>query len=338
MTCAIVIPYYQREDGVLRRALDSVFAQSYQDFHVIVVDDASPHSAERELAPLPHAQRDRIRIIHQINAGPGGARNTGLNAARGSEFVALLDSDDVWEAGHLQRAAAAIRKHDAGVFVAAITGGDEFHYHSSFDQILEKSDAQRLADAAPFYKVEDLAWRMVEDWSALHLSCLAMSQSVYTRARFETDLRLAGEDVLFFHDIFNIAKRTILSLSPGAIRGKGANMFHGVGNTEDVFIRQRACVLNMFDLMSRRPGASAAHRAMLAQRKRDVRLDVLWAQRDRVRSGRSLQLKELFSWFKKDPAILGTFLAYPLHRASGRRPGVDKSDPPIGGVRHDLDL
>ncbi len=75
----IIIPYYQKEPGILRRALSSVFAQTFQDFHVLVVDDQSPYPVDEELAPLSENMRERITIVRQPNQGPGGARNTGLD-------------------------------------------------------------------------------------------------------------------------------------------------------------------------------------------------------------------------------------------------------------------
>src|SRR5688572_21207423 len=93
----VVIPYYQKEPGILRRALASVFAQTLEDFHVLVIDDESPYPIADELAGLAQEKRERITVIRQPNGGPGGARNTGLdNVPADSDFVAFLDSDDVW--------------------------------------------------------------------------------------------------------------------------------------------------------------------------------------------------------------------------------------------------
>jgi succinoglycan biosynthesis protein ExoW len=107
---AVVIPYFQHAPGVLARTLAAVFAQDIQDrLDVIIVDDASPVSAANELANLNDAARASIRIIERKNGGPAAARNSGLAALpAGAEYVALLDSDDVWQRQHLARALAAL--------------------------------------------------------------------------------------------------------------------------------------------------------------------------------------------------------------------------------------
>ena len=82
----VIIPYYQKEPGILRRALTSVFAQTFSDFDVIVVDDQSPYPIDEELAPLPQDRMDRITVIRQPNAGPGGARKPVATGASLLEF------------------------------------------------------------------------------------------------------------------------------------------------------------------------------------------------------------------------------------------------------------
>jgi glycosyltransferase involved in cell wall biosynthesis len=79
--------------------LDSVFAQSYPHYQVIVINDGSPDTPELELTLAPYLKRV-IYITHETNHGPNGARNTGLRHAA-SEFVALLDSDDIWLPNYL---------------------------------------------------------------------------------------------------------------------------------------------------------------------------------------------------------------------------------------------
>jgi glycosyltransferase involved in cell wall biosynthesis len=94
---SVVIPFYRAR--YLREALQSVQAQTFTDYEIIVVDDGSPDQAEVERCLLDGGAR--IRYLRQENQGPAAARNTALRAARG-RFVAFLDSDDTWEPTYLQ--------------------------------------------------------------------------------------------------------------------------------------------------------------------------------------------------------------------------------------------
>jgi glycosyltransferase involved in cell wall biosynthesis len=89
---SIVIPAY-RSSCDIALALESVFAQTFDSFEVLVVNDGSPDSGELEAALAPY--RERIRYFAQPNRGAGAARNTAIRAARG-RYVAFLDADDRW--------------------------------------------------------------------------------------------------------------------------------------------------------------------------------------------------------------------------------------------------
>src|SRR5215468_936299 len=105
----VVIPYYQREAGLLRRALRSVAAQDHPPVQVIVVDDGSPRPAAEEITPELQEAVPGLMVILQANHGIAAARNAALDALTGDvSAVALLDSDDYWEPSHLRHAAAAL--------------------------------------------------------------------------------------------------------------------------------------------------------------------------------------------------------------------------------------
>jgi glycosyltransferase involved in cell wall biosynthesis len=91
----VVIPTFNRRE-VIVQALQSVFAQSYRDFEVVVVDDGSDDHTETGIANFG----DRVRYVFQDHSGPGRARNRGISLARG-DLIAFLDSDDQWEPTHL---------------------------------------------------------------------------------------------------------------------------------------------------------------------------------------------------------------------------------------------
>jgi len=94
---SVIIPAYKTAD-LIADCLASVFAQTYTDFEVIVVNDGSPDTPELEEAIDPF--RARIVYIKQENKRAAGARNDAIGRARG-EFVAFLDSDDTWLPNHL---------------------------------------------------------------------------------------------------------------------------------------------------------------------------------------------------------------------------------------------
>jgi glycosyltransferase involved in cell wall biosynthesis len=94
---SIVVPTYNRSRQVCR-AIDSVLAQSYRNYELIIVDDGSSDTTAIRLSEY----QDRIQVIRQANRGVSAARNTGIRAAAG-EFIALLDSDDQWLPQKLSR-------------------------------------------------------------------------------------------------------------------------------------------------------------------------------------------------------------------------------------------
>ncbi|MCX8117420.1 MAG: glycosyltransferase [Desulfobacterota bacterium] len=94
---SVIIPTYNRWPMV-REAIDSVLAQDFDDFELIVVDDGSSDGTSEALKEYGR----RIRVVgHVQNRGVSAARNTGLRHARG-KYIAFLDSDDLWVKGKLK--------------------------------------------------------------------------------------------------------------------------------------------------------------------------------------------------------------------------------------------
>lgn len=114
-TVSVIMPVYNTAKYV-EAAIDSVLAQTFTDFELLIIDDEGTDNS----IDLCRAYDDRrIRIISQRNRGLAGARNTGIRHAAG-EFIALLDSDDIWEPSKLEEHVAHLRaKPDVGVSYAA---------------------------------------------------------------------------------------------------------------------------------------------------------------------------------------------------------------------------
>ena len=105
---SIILPTYDRLE-FLPAAIESVFAQSFTDWELLVADDGSSADTRTFLQAL--ADPPRVRVIWLAHSGkPSVARNAALREARG-EYVAFLDSDDVWLPGKLAAQMASLRRH-----------------------------------------------------------------------------------------------------------------------------------------------------------------------------------------------------------------------------------
>jgi len=107
-TVSVVIPTYNCADYI-EEVLARVFAQTYQDFEVLMVDGSTDGTPSRL-----RAFEGRMRVIRRPARGVAAARNEGMQQAQG-RFVALLDGDDLWEPELLARQVAALEAHPEAV-------------------------------------------------------------------------------------------------------------------------------------------------------------------------------------------------------------------------------
>ena len=122
MKFSVIIPLYNKAPYI-RKALESVLAQTYIDYEVIVVDDGSTDgSAEiaesflQDPASRFSPFASRLSLFKQPNQGVSAARNAGVAQAQG-EYLAFLDADDWWEPTYLERMAQLIEDYpDAGLY------------------------------------------------------------------------------------------------------------------------------------------------------------------------------------------------------------------------------
>jgi glycosyltransferase involved in cell wall biosynthesis len=112
---SVIIPLYNKEKEI-KRCLDSVLGQTFQDFRVIVVDD---HSTDGSLAIVRKYSDPRIYVIEQDHRGVSYTRNHGVNLATGY-YVAFIDADDEWMPKHLETIVRLIGNFpEAGIYATA---------------------------------------------------------------------------------------------------------------------------------------------------------------------------------------------------------------------------
>ena len=120
MRFSVIIPLYNKAPYV-RKALESVFGQTYRDFECIVVDDGSTDNSlavVKECVEQFRIYNFKFQILSQKNVGVAAARNNGVVKSKG-EYVCFLDADDWWEPTYLEEMDRLIKEYpDAGIYAS----------------------------------------------------------------------------------------------------------------------------------------------------------------------------------------------------------------------------
>lgn len=186
---SVVIPLYNKKNQILR-AIDSVLAQSFQDFEIVVVDDGSTDGSVEVLLRAGMQDNPRFSLVRQPNAGPGRARNVGVAHARG-RYIAFLDADDEWRPPYLQKvltnfaAQPTCRAHVA----AYDTGAAGALQANVLLQTFQHSMLWTLPQ-----KIGPIEIKSVID--ACHSSCLVIERDLFNElgGYYEKDRCTFGED------------------------------------------------------------------------------------------------------------------------------------------------
>ena len=131
---SIIVPVYKVEK-YLPRCIDSILAQTFGDFELILIDDGSPDGCGRICDE--YAKKDkRIVVIHQKNMGVSAARNAGLDIAHG-RYIGFVDSDDWIEPQMYEVMMDAIRENGADMAVCGVRYADEDGKFTRADRLSE---------------------------------------------------------------------------------------------------------------------------------------------------------------------------------------------------------
>lgn len=252
----VVIPYFQRERGILSRALMSALAQQGSfKLEILVVDDASPVPAREEIASLTAEQQSSIRIVEQANGGPAAARNTALNHVDGAtEYVAFLDSDDEWTPDHLANGLLALEQ------------GFDFYFtdHYQLNQTvsafararrIQVDQHPRIAGQEHLHRYQGDMFDQILRGNIIGTSTVMYRFSRFPALRFREEFVYAGEDYLFWLDLVRQTDRIAFSSQCECRYGRGVNVFAGSGwGTEKSLQRThyemkfKKALLSLYDL------------------------------------------------------------------------------------------
>jgi len=239
----VVIPYYQREAGLLQRALSSVAAQEHAPVQVVVVDDGSPRPATEEISPELRAALRGLTVIRQANGGVAAARNAALDAlADEVSAIALLDSDDYWQPAHLRHAAIALALGADFFFSNSRVEGeteDYFHRHPRRD-LLHK--AQPVEGAPEIAQWSAGVSALFGEGCVFRTATVVFRRALVPGLRFATQFRRAGEDQVAFWELLTRSSRVMFSREPTLVYGSC-----GVGTWRNSIIGSAAHLVRLAD-------------------------------------------------------------------------------------------
>lgn len=233
---SVIIPFYQKELGILSRAISSIQKQilpSGWDVEVVVVDDGSPSPASLEISNSSLGGAI-FRIVEQPNAGVAAARNRGLDeVSTQSEIIAFLDSDDIWPEDHLARGIEAL---DLGFDFFFSDNSRELFHESCLDENLhktsleldksKKNDVSQLKTGFISLSNEIMPALIIEEFPT-QASTVIYRRSIDPNLRFDRSLIACCEDVLFFSILASKAKKICFNTSSRVKCGRGINIYFG---------------------------------------------------------------------------------------------------------------
>lgn len=180
---SVVIPLYNKEKAV-RATLESVLAQTYTDYEIVIVNDGSTDNSvsviESIISSLSETKQSIIRLLSKQNGGVSSARNFGVEKSSG-EYVAFLDADDLWTSDYLETLAALIRDYP-----------DAALYGLGYAQIMPNGDKEPKSSKQNYRGVipNDGSWLM-EYWTG---STASSKTALIQAGLFNTNLT-HGEDL-----------------------------------------------------------------------------------------------------------------------------------------------
>ena len=215
----MVIPYFQRDAGLLHRALSSVVTQETSPVQVVVVDDGSPRPAAEEISAELGSALPGLTLIRQTNQGIAAARNAALDAlTEDVTAVALLDSDDYWQPTHLRNASTALSLGADFFFSNSRIEGDSADY---FQLHPRRGNYQSVPEAPGIMRWSDSLSALFGAGSAFATPTVVFRRAIMPELRFPLTFRRAGEDQVAFWELLVRSSVIMFSMEPSVVVGLG---------------------------------------------------------------------------------------------------------------------
>lgn len=190
---SVIVPVYNRE-AYIAECLQSVQAQSWKNFEILVIDDGSTDASLQICCSIAE-QDPRIRILQGEHKGVSQARNLGLEAARG-EYILFVDSDDIIHSRLMEALATGMEREHAAIGGTMGVQLTQQHWESNKNKMLQSSKEPETT----LHSNEDTVHKLLTEVMPLSvLGGVMIRRDWVGQTRFRTDLTI-GEDFYFVYE------------------------------------------------------------------------------------------------------------------------------------------
>ena len=197
----VIVPIYKVEKYI-DRCVESIFAQSFQNFELVLVDDGSPDTCPQICDA--YAEKDsRVVVIHKKNGGLSDARNAGIDWAMehsDSEWLAFVDSDDYLHPDYLMRMIQTARREAADLVIC------DFVRVNDEENVIEESHTffqLTTEDKKELFGCMLNNWRVIPAWNKLY------HRDIFSELRFAFG-KIHEDDFAIQHVLWNCHRAAII--------------------------------------------------------------------------------------------------------------------------------
>lgn len=195
---SVIVPIYKVEKYI-DRCVESILAQSFADFELILVDDGSPDACPQICDE--YAKKDsRIKVVHKQNGGLSDARNAGIDVAEG-EWLAFIDSDDYVHEDYLKLLYNSAIENGADLAIC------DFVRVNDDEEVIEDEhgfDGLVTEDKNAMFEYMYSNWRIRPAWNKLY------KKEIFSELRFEFG-KIHEDEFAIHHVLYNCHKAVVVS-------------------------------------------------------------------------------------------------------------------------------
>lgn len=193
ISISVIIPVYNGEKYI-KRCVESVKNQTFNNWEIILIDDGSKDKTG-EICDKYVAEDARIKVIHKHNEGVSLARNIGIDKAKG-DYVTFIDCDDWIDNNFFKEAAIFLEKNSMDILITGFVfnknGISKNIFNGKSEKIFSKQEMQ-----TEFFKQDKFAWTVYDKF---------FKRDLIKKFKFDRHIKI-GEDMLFCWHILNYAKK-----------------------------------------------------------------------------------------------------------------------------------